>query len=98
MAGQLREAGCEPALILEPEGRNTAPATAIAALAARRRAGSDVLLLVLPADHVLTDPAAFAAAVALAAPAADRRPAGYLRRRADAPGDGLRVPPHRGLG
>ena len=74
MAGQLREASIdsagEPTLILEPEGRNTAPAAAIAALAARRRAGNDVLLLVLPADHVLRDPAAFAAAVALATPAA----------------------------
>ena len=70
VGGQLREAGCEPALILEPEGRNTAPAVAIAALMARRRAGTDVLLLVLPADHVVRDPAAFAAAVALATPAA----------------------------
>ena len=74
VAGQLREAASgkvsEPALILEPEGRNTAPAAAIAALVARRRAGADVLLLVLPADHVLRDPAAFAAAVTLARPAA----------------------------
>ncbi len=74
VAGQLREAAkdaaSEPAMILEPEGRNTAPAAAIAALAARRRAGTDVLLLVLPSDHVLRDPAAFAAAVALAMPAA----------------------------
>ena len=71
VAGQLREAGADPALILEPEGRNTAPAAAIAALAARRRAGSDVLLLVLPADHVIRDPRAFAEAVALARPAAE---------------------------
>lgn len=70
VAGQLREAARDPTLILEPEGRNTAPAAAVAALAARRRAGADVLLLVLPADHVLRDPAAFAAAVALATPAA----------------------------
>ncbi len=70
VAGQLQEAAADPALILEPEGRNTAPAAAIAALAARRRAGTDVLLLVLPADHVVRDPAAFAAAVALARPAA----------------------------
>ena len=70
VAGQLREAAGDPVLILEPDGRNTAPAAAIAALVARRRAGADVLLLVLPADHVLRDPAAFAAAVALAATAA----------------------------
>jgi len=71
VAGQLGEAGADPALILEPEGRNTAPAAAIAALVARRRAGSDVLLLVLPADHVIRDPLSFAAAVALARPAAE---------------------------
>lgn len=71
VAGQLREAGADPALILEPEGRNTAPAAAIAALAARRRAGRDVLLLVLPADHVIRNPRAFADAVALACPAAE---------------------------
>jgi len=71
VAGQLREAGAEPVLILEPEGRNTAPAVAVAALAARRRAGADVLLLVLPADHVIRDAGAFATAVALARPAAE---------------------------
>jgi mannose-1-phosphate guanylyltransferase/mannose-6-phosphate isomerase len=78
VAGQLRDpAGdssgkprSDPKLILEPEGRNTAPAVAIAALAARRQAGADVLLLVLPADHVVRDPAAFAAAVERARPAA----------------------------
>jgi mannose-1-phosphate guanylyltransferase/mannose-6-phosphate isomerase len=71
VASQLREAGADPALILEPEGRNTAPAAAIAALAARGRAGGDVLLLVLPADHVIRDQRAFADAVALARPAAE---------------------------
>ncbi len=74
VAGQLQEvagqSASDPALILEPEGRNTAPAAAIAALTARRQAGTDVLLLVLPADHVVRDPAAFAAAVELARPAA----------------------------
>jgi mannose-1-phosphate guanylyltransferase/mannose-6-phosphate isomerase len=67
---QLRDMGTDPVLILEPEGRNTAPAVAVAALAARRQAGADALLLVLPADHVVSDPVAFAAAVALAVPAA----------------------------
>ncbi len=70
VGSQLRDAGVEPALILEPEGRNTAPAAAVAALEAVRREGADVLLLVLPADHVIRDAQAFAAAVALAAPAA----------------------------
>jgi mannose-1-phosphate guanylyltransferase/mannose-6-phosphate isomerase len=61
------------ALVLEPGGRNTAPAIAAAALLARE-AGSphdaDPLLLVLPADHVVADTAAFAAAVEAAASAA----------------------------
>ncbi|MBN8280495.1 MAG: NTP transferase domain-containing protein, partial [Gammaproteobacteria bacterium] len=69
VAGQLE--GSAPLLILEPEGRNTAPAAAIAALAARRRAGEDVLLLVLPADHVIRDGPAFAAAVNAARGAAE---------------------------
>ncbi|MEO8224033.1 MAG: mannose-1-phosphate guanylyltransferase/mannose-6-phosphate isomerase [Gammaproteobacteria bacterium] len=70
VGAQLRAADVDPVLILEPEGRNTAPAVAIAALEARRREGADVLLLVLPADHIIRDPSAFAAAVTLAAPAA----------------------------
>lgn len=52
-------------IILEPAGRNTAPAIALAALTALQTApeGSDPLLLVLAADHVIRDEAAFAAAV-----------------------------------
>jgi mannose-1-phosphate guanylyltransferase / mannose-6-phosphate isomerase len=53
--------------LLEPFGRNTAPAVALAALWADRRYGDDVVLLVLPADHLVRDHAAFAAAVARAA-------------------------------
>jgi mannose-1-phosphate guanylyltransferase / mannose-6-phosphate isomerase len=61
---------------LEPTGRNSAPAVTIAALLARELIGdAEPLLLVLPADHVIARPAAFAAAVAAAVqPAA----AGYL--------------------
>jgi mannose-1-phosphate guanylyltransferase/mannose-6-phosphate isomerase len=55
-------------LILEPEGRNTAPAIALAALAAP----ADSTLLVLPSDHLIQDEDAFAAAVALARTAAER--------------------------
>lgn len=51
-------------LILEPAPRNTAPAIALAALAA----GADDLLLVLPSDHLVADAAGFAEAVRLAAP------------------------------
>lgn len=58
-AGQLREIGVEPsAMILEPVGRNTAPAIAVAALAAREF-DRDALLLVLPSDHTVTKPEVF---------------------------------------
>lgn len=57
MAEQLWEIDIKPAaIILEPVGKNTAPAVAIAALTAK--SGDDVLL-VLPADHVITDTEAF---------------------------------------
>ena len=49
-------------IILEPEGRNTAPAVALAALLAIE-AHPDVVLLIMPADHVIKDVAAFQAAV-----------------------------------
>jgi len=52
--------------LLEPFGRNTAPAVALAALWAQRRHGGDVVLLVLPADHLIRDHAAFVSAVARA--------------------------------
>jgi mannose-1-phosphate guanylyltransferase/mannose-6-phosphate isomerase len=77
VAEQLRQVGIEPGcILLEPAGRNTAPAVAVAALAALSRAGqpagksTDTLLLVLPADHVLVDVAAFRKAVDSALPAA----------------------------
>ena len=50
-------------IILEPEGRNTAPAIALAALHALS-VHPDVVLLVMPADHVIKDVSAFQAAVA----------------------------------
>lgn len=69
-AEQLLQAGARPqAILLEPVGRNTAPAIAVAALEASAD-GSDPLLLVLASDHVITDTAAFHAAVLAAAPAA----------------------------
>jgi mannose-1-phosphate guanylyltransferase/mannose-6-phosphate isomerase len=49
--------------LLEPLGRNTAPAIAAAAMRIAERHGADALLLVLPADHLIEDLAAFAAAV-----------------------------------
>ena len=63
------------AIVLEPVARNTAPAVALAALLVSRRmeqsgSASDPLLLVLPADHVITNEAVFSAAVRIAADAA----------------------------
>lgn len=52
-------------LILEPHARNTAPAIALAALAA-----PDRLLLIMPSDHLINDPAAFHTAVRAAVPVA----------------------------
>jgi mannose-1-phosphate guanylyltransferase/mannose-1-phosphate guanylyltransferase/mannose-6-phosphate isomerase len=70
IAEQLRQSGTEPsAIVLEPMGRNTAPAVAVAALmlAAENPAA---LMLVLPSDHVIRDVTAFHAAVDTAAKAA----------------------------
>ena len=67
IADQLDAAGVAPAaIVLEPEGRNTAAAIALAA----HHVGPDAVLLVVPSDHVIADPAAFRAAVAVAVPAA----------------------------
>src|SRR3954465_3049668 len=52
----------EAIYLLEPFGRNTAPAVALAAHAVRARYGDDAGMLVLPADHLIQDEAAFAAA------------------------------------
>ena len=60
---QLREQGVEPAaVILEPIGRNTAPALTLAALAARE-SGADPVLVVSPADQTVIDGPAFTAAL-----------------------------------
>jgi mannose-1-phosphate guanylyltransferase/mannose-6-phosphate isomerase len=70
VAEQLRQVGCTPsAILLEPVGRNTAPAIAVAALQAVA-SGDDPLLLVLPSDHVIADTDAFLAAVRMAEQAA----------------------------
>ena len=63
IAEQLRLMDKPGPIVLEPAGRNTAPALTLAALAAVRD-GADPLLLVMPADHVITDTAAFRAVVA----------------------------------
>lgn len=71
VAEQLRQVGCPAStIILEPVGRNTAPAVAVAALRAMAE-GDDPLLLVLPADHVIERPEALRQAISVGAPAAE---------------------------
>ncbi len=73
MAEQLWEINAQPeAIILEPVGKNTAPAVALAALAAK---DPDDILLVLPADHVIENVPAFQEAVIQAGQLAEK---GYL--------------------
>ncbi|AYF88196.1 mannose-1-phosphate guanylyltransferase/mannose-6-phosphate isomerase [Pseudomonas sp. JS3066] len=94
---QLDAIGLQPqAMLLEPFGRNTAPAVAIAAMQLVAE-GRDELMLVLPADHVLRDQQAFQQALELATSAAEKgemvlfgvpaeRPEtgyGYIRSKAD---------------
>jgi mannose-1-phosphate guanylyltransferase / mannose-6-phosphate isomerase len=62
IAEQLRQIGHPSRIVLEPMGRNTAPALTLAALAATAD-GADPLLLVMPSDHVVRDLAAFGQAV-----------------------------------
>ncbi len=63
VAEQLRQLGCEDAaILLEPVGRNTAPALTLGALAATE-GGEDPILLAAPADHLIGDEAAFRRAV-----------------------------------
>ncbi|MGH8127071.1 MAG: mannose-1-phosphate guanylyltransferase/mannose-6-phosphate isomerase [Gammaproteobacteria bacterium] len=96
-AEQLRESGiAEATLLLEPEGRNTAPALAVAALMAQTR-DPEALLLVLPADHAIAQSARFHAAVRIGSEAAragrlvvfgvvpDRPETGYGYIRRDGP-------------
>jgi mannose-1-phosphate guanylyltransferase / mannose-6-phosphate isomerase len=67
IAQQLQAVGVEHApLILEPCGRNTAPALTLAAMIASAN-GDDPVLVVMPADHVIQDEAAFRVAVSEAA-------------------------------
>ena len=71
VAEQMRQIGVEPAgILLEPIGRNTAPAVAVAALQATAQ-GEDPLLLVLAADHVIRDVASFRTTVVAGAAAAE---------------------------
>jgi mannose-1-phosphate guanylyltransferase/mannose-6-phosphate isomerase len=67
---QIRDAGIEPrAIVLEPIGRNTAPAAAVAALMLLESDPGAIMLLA-PADHVIANTDAFARAIEAALPAA----------------------------
>jgi mannose-1-phosphate guanylyltransferase/mannose-6-phosphate isomerase len=104
VAEQLREAGIIGAsVVLEPVGKNTAPAVAIAAIQALEN-DSNAVLLVLPADHVIEDPESFRACVASGmalaetgalvtfgiVPTAPETGFGYIRR-GEAKGEGFKV-------
>jgi mannose-1-phosphate guanylyltransferase / mannose-6-phosphate isomerase len=104
VAEQLRALGIHPAAImLEPTGRNTAPAVALAALKALQ-IHPKAILVVAPADHVIRDPKGFQAAAAIAAGMAEKGKLvtfgivahapetgyGYIRR-GDGPGPGYPV-------
>lgn len=69
VAEQLAEAGIDPGpILIEPEGRNTAPAVLAAALHMHAR-DPQAVLLVAPSDHVIADTPAFHAAVVAGLPA-----------------------------
>jgi mannose-1-phosphate guanylyltransferase / mannose-6-phosphate isomerase len=75
ISDQLAEAGCIPAtILLEPEGRNTAAAIALAALLAHR-SNADAILVVAPSDHVIANELRFRSAIEASLPAAE---AGHL--------------------
>jgi mannose-1-phosphate guanylyltransferase/mannose-6-phosphate isomerase len=70
IASQLQEVNCSATIIVEPIARNTAPAIAVAAFQALSQ-GSDPLLLVQPADHLIGDQEAFQVALEAALELAD---------------------------
>jgi len=72
VAEQVKQVKCNDAtILLEPQGRNTAPAVALAAIDALA-SNSDALLLVLAADHVIKDTIKFHQAVSVAAVSAQQ--------------------------
>ncbi len=88
MLDQLRELKIEPvAALLEPVGRNTAPAMTLAALAATQD-GDDPVLVVTPADQTVTDEAAFVRALRTAAQQAAQGAVVILGVRPDRPETG----------
>ncbi len=105
VAEQLRDGGQSGGgIVLEPVGRNTAPAVAVAAIRALGQS-ADAVLLVLPADHLILNVDAFKASVAEALVLAEQgllvtfgvvadRPEtgyGYIRRGDELAGSGYRI-------
>jgi mannose-1-phosphate guanylyltransferase/mannose-6-phosphate isomerase len=100
VAQQLEEIDVAARVVLEPEGRNTAPAVALAAFLEAQK-DPETILLIMPADHVIEDSAAFQAAVGRGAAAAatgalltfgivpDRPETGYGYIEAIPEGDGV---------
>jgi mannose-1-phosphate guanylyltransferase/mannose-1-phosphate guanylyltransferase/mannose-6-phosphate isomerase len=88
IAEQLRAIGKEARIILEPVGRSTAPAVAIAALAALRN-DPDAIILAMPVDHMIRDPLGFRRAVAAGFPAARAGKFVLFGIRPDAPATGM---------
>jgi mannose-1-phosphate guanylyltransferase len=73
IAQQLKSIGVKaPSIVLEPSGRNTAPAIALAALEVLHKQTQDALILILPADHVVRDVEAFELAIKKAVVLAER--------------------------
>jgi mannose-1-phosphate guanylyltransferase/mannose-6-phosphate isomerase len=102
IAEQMREAGITPlGIVLEPMGRNTAPAAAIAALMVAQK-DPDGMLLLMPADHIVQNQPAFLEAIEAATAAAEQNHLvtfgitpdapetgyGYIRRGAPLAGSG----------
>ena len=88
IAEQMREAGIVPqSIVLEPVGRNTAPAAAIAALILSENDPEAVMLL-MPADHIVRNRTAFLQSVAQAAAAAQQNHLVTFGIRPDSPETG----------
>lgn len=88
VAEQLRAIHKDAAVVLEPFGRSTAPAIAIAALmAAKNNPGA--IILAMPVDHIVRDAAAFRRAVAAGLPAAREGRFVLFGVRPDSPATGL---------
>lgn len=100
VAEQMQTAGVAGRIYIEPEGRNTAPALLLAALALERD-DPEALMLAAPADHLIPDAAGFRACVAAGVAAAQAGQIVTFGIRPDRPETGygyLELPPGAGAG